>query len=105
MSDFSIAQSLLAFGTGIATFLAAWVALFKPLRRKMDEPAGEVALLRQRIDALEKKTEKMDEKVSKAVLDEEFAAYSSHTTQAVTGLTEKVGRVTGAIEAWQQTRR
>jgi predicted nucleic acid-binding Zn-ribbon protein len=108
----NLPEAVAALGSGLAAFAATWLTLFKPLQKEMEKPANEIALLRQKIEALEKKLEKMEEKAERAeavlkrtVTDEEFAAYSSSTTEAVNGLTEKVGRVTGALETWQQMRR
>lgn len=97
------------FGAAVASCGASWVAFARPLKRQIEasEPSAKLEVLTHRITALEAKIDKLVDRVetnesraSRMVTDEEFATYSSHTTKAVQNLTEKVGHVTGALEAW-----
>lgn len=69
-----------------------------------------LALLRQRLDAVQQDIgeikdtlKRFEERVARSVSDEEFSTYTSHTSAAVTALTEKIGHATGAIEAWYRS--
>lgn len=69
-----------------------------------------LALLRQRLDTIQRDVaeakdtlKRLEERAAHSVSDEEFAAYTTQTSAAVTALTEKVGHATGAIEAWYRS--
>jgi hypothetical protein len=96
-------------GTAAASFFASWLSIARPLKRQIaeSEPSAKVDLLVHRVQQAEIRLDKIcdkadanEDRVGRMVTDEEFAAYSNHTTKAVQNLTEKVGHVTGALEAW-----
>lgn len=113
-------------GTGAATFLATWATLVRPMKARSADPRAVEALgtkldgLKSDVDELkttqarletrienhekslkngDRKTEKLEERLSRTVTDEEFAAYTQQTTTAINGLTERVGRAIGALDA------
>lgn len=96
-------------GAAAAGFAASWAAL--PARLKKEIAGDEsLALVRQKLDGIDKtvtevkeSVKRMEDRVARAVSDEEFAAYTSHTSEAIHSLTEKVGHATGAIESWYRT--
>lgn len=98
-------------GAAGAGFAASWAAL--PARLKKEIAGDEsLALLRQRVDGIDKtvtdikdSVKRLEERVAHAVSDEEFGSYTQHTSQALHSLTEKVGHATGAIESWYRTNR
>ena len=106
-------------GSATAAFVASWATLSRKLhtaeeeaKRDQKKLADTNVALEQRLAALEKTLEenrqdvrKLFDRMRNAVTDEEFQAYVRATTEAVNGLTEKVGRTTGAIEAWQRHQR
>jgi len=97
-------------GAAAASFGASWVAIGRPIKKQLaesSEPFAKAELLTHRVAAVETVITKLTERVehyearaSRTVTDEEFATYTNHTTKAVQNLTEKVGHVTGALEAW-----
>lgn len=109
--DLTVWQALGALlGAAFASFGASWLAIGRPIKRQLaeaSEPSAKLELLVHRVTALEASATKIADRVeanearaSRTVTDEEFATYSNHTTKAVQNLTEKVGHVTGALEAW-----
>jgi hypothetical protein len=109
-------------GAGGASFVASWAAFARPLKRQLDEqaalptpslPAPEVTgkdidelkeEMRRGFDKLEHRCAAIETRQNTAVTSDEFSAYTSHTTQSVNQLTEKVGRVTGALETWTRAK-
>lgn len=96
-------------GTATASFIASWFSIGRPLKKQLEdaEPTAKLDLFGHRIKELEHQLDKVASRVehnenrtSRMVTDDEFATYTSHTTKAVQNLTEKVGHVTGALEAW-----
>lgn len=113
-------------GTGLATFGATWAALVRPMRSRAADP-GHVKTLGLKLDELrnsvdelktvlvrvetraegqekaakntDRKVEKLEERLARTVTDEEFGAYTQQTTNAINGLTERVGRAIGALDA------
>lgn len=99
-------------GAGALAFVASWLALFRRLQKQQADPAKddkarqrlaaldtEIMRIRESFDEMRAELRRMDERSSHSVTDEELAAYVQQTTQTLYGLTEKVGRLTGAIEA------
>lgn len=113
-------------GTGLATFGASWVAFLKAIKGKAASPAdlvqlqdavkelradvkgleGSVTQLREARDNAKEnearahaRLERAEEQLRRTVTDEEFGAYTRQTTQAINGLTERVGTVTGILNA------
>jgi chromosome segregation ATPase len=99
---------------GATSFGAAWLTIARKLRKLelpsvegKDEKArarvaaidAEAQRLRESIDELREQLRRMDERLQHAVSDEELSAYVQQTTQTLIGLTEKVGHVTGVLEA------
>jgi peptidoglycan hydrolase CwlO-like protein len=60
--------------------------------------------LDQALSRIDSRNNSIDTRLGTCVTDEEFQAYTASTTQAITGLTEKVGRATGVLETWTRTR-
>lgn len=98
-------------GSALASFVAAWAALVRPLKQQIDssDPAPKLDLILHRLTALEANQQSifdrlasLDQRMAHLVTDEEFAVYTRHATDAIAGLTEKVGRATGALEAWSR---
>jgi cell division septum initiation protein DivIVA len=96
-------------GAAAAGFAASLAAMPQRMKKEIAEDES-LALVRQRLDALQKEVtevrdavKRMEERVARSVSDEEFSAYTSQTSAAVTALTEKVGHATGAIEAWYRS--
>jgi predicted RNase H-like nuclease (RuvC/YqgF family) len=52
---------------------------------------------------LEEATEKIQERLSRTVTEDEFAAYTVAMNQSMQTLVEKLGNATGAIEAWYRS--
>lgn len=123
-----------ALGVGGAAFLATWLKFVHPERKHRKDAQDRQTAVEKDIEKLkadvlenekradeqrraydskimrfEKKFEaKLDqhtEVIRHCVSDESFGAHTQETTKMLTGLTEKVGRVTGAIEAWRDTAR
>jgi hypothetical protein len=116
-------QIAIGIGTAAAAFGSTWTLLIRPLHNQVgtvQKQVGtvqtgfdEATLLRDRVLVLEQKVEELEEKQggsqgkieriqerhAKFVTSEEFATYSRATTEAVNGLTEKVGRAIGMLEA------
>ncbi len=95
------------FGAGVAAYAAAR----QSVRSQLKAPTEGIEAMRMQLAALEKwrdaaveELQKLRDQMSHQVTDEEFSAYTHHTTQAINKLTEKVGHAAGAIEAWYQTR-
>lgn len=106
MSIDDIGKILGAAGAG---FAASWASLPGRVKKEIAEDES-LALLRQRVDALQKDLgdaretiKRLEERTSRSVSDEEFGTYTAHTSAAVTALTEKIGHATGAIEAWYRS--
>lgn len=113
-------------GTGVATFAATWAGLVRPLKARSIDPA-ELHAVSARLDEIRKdvgklkggvarhdevgkahektaesamrRVERIEERLAKTVTDEEFGAYTQQTTTAINGLTERVGRAIGALDA------
>lgn len=121
-----LAQLGTLIGTGVATFLATWAGLVRPLKnrsadpkqvaaigRKLDDLREELAGCKQSVtrldtraegheksrESVDRRIERLEERLARTVTDEEFAAYTQQTTTSVNGLTERVGRAIGAIDA------
>lgn len=97
-------------GAAVAAFAASQAAMGPRLKEKLKEPQDSLALLKQKQEAIEsqlsavqKRQERIDERLARSVTDEEFQAYVATTNQSVQGLTEKVGKAAGAIEAWYRS--
>lgn len=123
------ADIAVAIGTGLgaagATFWATWAKLIKPLSTRVEEHAKVTVSAEdfqkvrdasqantQAVQALQKDLEEIKqtqrditEQLRHCVTDDEFASYTGQTTGLINGLTEKVGRATGVLEAWTQNRR
>lgn len=108
-----------AIGAALAAIGASW-GLVRPVKKRLAEaeaaassPAG-LSRISERVTRLEdaeerrssterenrERLQRIEERLGRTVTDEEFAAYTQQTTKALNGLSEKVGRVTGALEAW-----
>lgn len=109
-------------GAAGASFATSWAAFARPLKKQIDElavaprptlPPPEVtnkdidelkAEIRRGFERMEARCTSIENRQNNAVTSDEFAAYTNHTTTSVNQLTEKVGRVTGVIEAWTRGR-
>jgi len=117
-----IAQQVgIGVGSTMAVVVGLWMRFLKTqqsrseaksanLRAEREALAREIETLRtehaSRMDKLEGRIERHEDKLSHAVSDDAFNAYTQETTKSVSGLAEKVGRVTGSLEAWrEQTRK
>lgn len=76
------------------------------LRAGLDEVKRAVTRLETRAEGQEKaresfdrRAERIEERIARSVTDEEFAAYTQQTTTALNGLTDRVGRAIGALDA------
>lgn len=118
------AELAISIGTGLgacgATFWATWAKLVKPLSQRVEDHAkatvapedfqtvrDDARSAAQALTTLQKDmTEVKDalkdlaESLRHCVTDDEFASYTGQTTGLINGLTEKVGRATGVLEAW-----
>ncbi len=99
-------------GAAVAGALGGLAGLAKvPNRVKRGIAEDEsLALLRQRLDTIQRDItetkdtlKRLEERAAHSVSYQEFAAYTTQTSAAVTALTEKVGHATGAIEAWYRS--
>lgn len=104
-----IAKMLGAAAAGAVAGFAGLAQVPKRVRKGIAEDES-LALLRQRLDAIQQdvseinsSVKRLEDRVSRSVSDEEFSTYTSHTSAAVTALTEKIGHATGAIEAWYRS--
>lgn len=123
MSNMGIVEFLGGIlGASAASFAASWATFARPLKKQIDEladapkptlPPPEItktdidelkAEMRRVFEKIEARCKDIETRQNNAVTSDEFTAYTNHTTQAVNGLTEKVGRVTGALEAWARGR-
>lgn len=113
-------------GTGLATFGATWATLVRPMKNRAADPrdvtaiGGKLDQLRESVDTLrtsvarletrlegqensvkntDRRVERVEERMSRTVTDEEFAAYTQQTTSAINGMTERLGRAIGALDA------
>jgi predicted RNase H-like nuclease (RuvC/YqgF family) len=121
-------------GTAIATLAAggSYFGVVRPMQKKLggvEEHGGDIEKHGSRIQELEStikqqtrdleklerelnsaqsrleaRNNSIDTRLQQCVTDEEFQAYTASTTQAITGLTEKVGRATGVLETWTRNR-
>lgn len=94
-------------GAGAAAFFASKRevrAQLKAPNEGMETIRTQFAAMQKSLDELGADVKKQGEQMAHLVTDEEFGAYTHHTTQALSKLTEKVGHAAGAIEAWYQTR-
>lgn len=94
-------------GAAIAAFAASWAAMGPRIRGQLKEPQDSLAVVRQQLTDVQKEIvdakdrfNRIEERLAHNVNDEEFQAYVATTNKAVVGLTDKVGRAAGAIEAW-----
>jgi len=106
-----VAKLLGAAAAGAIAGFAGLTRVPGQIKRTIAEDES-LALLRQRLDAIESDVteikediRRMEERVARSVSDEEFSTYTSHTSAAVTALTEKISHATGAIEAWYRSQR
>jgi len=104
-----IAKLLGAAAAGAAAGFAGLAKVPGKIKKGIAEDES-LALLRQRLDDVQKdvteikdSVKRLEDRVSRSVSDEEFSTYTSHTSAAVTALTEKIGHATGAIEAWYRS--
>jgi methyl-accepting chemotaxis protein len=67
------------------------------VQRQLDDLKEE---LHRSTDELKDAVKRLAERSARLVDAEEFAAYTHHTSDAISKLSEKVGRATGALEAW-----
>jgi hypothetical protein len=119
MGPVEIAGGIL--GAALAAFATTWAAFARPLKKQIDAvaearpqlPSPEVTSkdldelkgeVRRGFDELKSRIQAMENRQNTMVTSEEFASYTGHTTQAINQLTEKVGRVTGALETWARGR-
>lgn len=105
-------------GAALAAFAASWGTLVRPMKKQVKEELESSqrgtreriarleeaverlgADLREETTRLERTTERLMAKMDAVATIDEFRAYSDHTTKAVNQLTEKVGLVTGAVDA------
>lgn len=113
-------------GAVLASFGASWLALGRPLARRLgeqEEVASPALLTRiekelgghgERLARVENAVEqcqeahrklfqlveRLEERSGRTVTDEEFRTYVSTTTESLQNLIEKLGHVTGQFEAW-----
>ena len=104
-----IAKLLGAAAAGAVAGFAGMAKVPSKIKKGIAEDES-IALVRQRLTAIEQDmTEikeamrRLEDRSARTVSDEEFATYTSHTSAAVTALTEKIGHATGAIEAWYRS--
>lgn len=128
--DFSPADVGAAVGGGLASFLATYVTLVRPLAGKVRKHASapeDIQAIRAQVEGLTaefgkactrleraerdladaaKAIDKLEEKQARTVSQEEFGTYAQTMQQSMQGLVEKLGHATGTIEAWvrQQSR-
>lgn len=97
--------------TGGLAFLGSWVAMHRhiaTLTQRVDALQNHVHRdTKARIDAVEERCtrqdarmERIEEKSRTFVTDDQFGAYTGQTTSTLSRLTEMVGRLNGALEAW-----
>jgi hypothetical protein len=117
-------------GTGIGTLVGAaylaWIKLVMPAIQSSVTPAVQKSVaesavptaefqklrdavqllqnLEKTLDEIKANLKALDERLRRCVTDEEFAAYTAQSTAHINGLTEKVGRATGVLEAWTARR-
>ena len=60
--------------------------------------------LEKTLDEIKGSLKALDDRLRRCVTDEEFASYTAQSTAHINGLTEKVGRATGVLEAWTARR-
>jgi|SRR3990172_2475500 len=107
-----------SLGAAAASFVASWAAFARPLKKQINEAAAAPAPKlpepevsgkdlddlkqehRHTIEKLEARVNANETRLNNCVTSDEFSAYTGHTTQSINQLTEKVGRVTGVLEAW-----
>jgi len=98
-------------GTALASYVASVATMrqridhdvdsrMKQPRERLDVFSNQIDGLVKACDALSQRCKALEDRAVKFVTDEEFHAYVRTTTDAVNGLSEKVGRAAGAIEAW-----
>jgi DNA repair ATPase RecN len=113
-------------GAGLATFLATWLALVRPLAGKVKHSSSPEALeairagLREaereldraveRLEAVEREAhrtaqalDRIEQKMGRTVTAEEFGTYTQAIQQSLQALAEKLGHATGSIEAWARS--
>jgi methyl-accepting chemotaxis protein len=97
-------------GSAVAAIGASQALTASKVRSELREPMENLGGLRQEVEHMTKAIDELkgqmrhaEERIGRAVTDEEFQAYVRTTTEAVNTLTEKVGRATGAIEQWYRT--
>lgn len=111
-----------AVGAGLASFLATWAGLIRPMKKQLSEaqqavaetpPVVSTAITRlesagedheKRLEEMGRRFERLEVRLSETVTADSFAAYTGQTTREVSTLTEKVGRLAGIIETWLQHR-
>ena len=75
------------------------------LQQRMTQAEKDAARLQERLKSevetrkkVEARLESIEVRLAKTVTDDEFAVYTDRTTQAINNLTDRVGRVTGALD-------
>lgn len=117
MEPFEIAAHI---GAALAAFGATWVGLVAKMQRKVSADQQKIRELTTKLNELERaltetkeslkntkenhnallgRFERADEQLRRTVTDDEFGAYTRQTTTAVNGLTERVSRVMGVLDA------
>lgn len=71
------------------------------LRKDIKEAVEEIKRDHRRgIEKIENRCTAIETRQNTAVTTEEFSAFTTHSSQTLNQLTEKIGRVTGVMEAW-----
>lgn len=114
-------------GTALATMAATWATFVQRLEKKVGAERDRSSTLEAKLEQLEQRLNEHDKATAKLganvenntknhdelkaryeetqrevrhmVTDDEFAAYTRQTTLSVNGLTERIGRIMGALDA------
>lgn len=84
-----------------------------PSKQTVSRLEAQVALIQQQIEQINKKLDdgrdrmaRIDSRLDRAATEEEFQAFAATTHSQLNTISEKVGRVTGLLEAqWKNERR
>lgn len=115
-------------GAAAASFGASWLTFARPLKRQLEETAHTAQTRttgqathhdidelrkdfkaaveefkseqRRGLEKIEQRCTLIEHRQNTAVTTEEFSAFTTHSAQTLNQLTEKLGRVTGVLEAW-----